>query len=204
MIGLKTTGLGNITAGGELSAAASDIAVGAMIGGPVGAAVGAVTFAAQTIANLLNHGQDKVAATDCSNNAEFAGIANVQEWNNYPPYMKTRALQAQYLNQALEVWKYLEQCCNKPELGDAGKRCISERDRGGKYDFWPYNYDSIANDPQVFDSASSPMITAGTSVLAPTTIVNPATGGSFVNQLMNNPSLDFELLAGLGLLLLLL
>lgn len=46
-------------------------------------------------------------------------------------------------------WSMILQGCGDPALGDAGRRCISERDRGGIYDGFAVYRDPIANDPLV-------------------------------------------------------
>ncbi len=46
-------------------------------------------------------------------------------------------------------WSMILQGCGDPALGDAGRRCISERNRGGIYDGFAVYRDPIANDPAV-------------------------------------------------------
>jgi hypothetical protein len=62
---------------------------------------------------------------------------------------RTVSSQTQALANFDALWQGLEQGCGDPDMGDPGKRCISERDRGGKYDWFPYYRDDIANDPDV-------------------------------------------------------
>ena len=46
------------------------------------------------------------------------------------------------------------QQCSNPALGDAGKRCISDRQRGGKWDWYVMHRDPIASDMDVYDDTS--------------------------------------------------
>ena len=187
--------------GNAASDAATGLAIASIAGGPIGAAVGGITFAAQTIANLIDsNGPKKIAATDCANNAMYAANTNVNEWRNYPPNMKTQSLQVQYMNQFMQVWGYLEQCCSDQNLGSAGQRCISERQRGGIYDYFAAYYDPIANDPEVSSLATT--IVSNNQPILPTTIVNSATGTSLLTYVESNPTSDLFLLGGLAILLL--
>jgi hypothetical protein len=49
------------------------------------------------------------------------------------------------------AWAWLSSfdACGSPDLGDAGRRCLSDRARGGKWDWFALYRDPIANDPAV-------------------------------------------------------
>lgn len=47
------------------------------------------------------------------------------------------------------TWQSVLAGCGNADLGDAGKRCISDRQRGGKWDWFSYYRDPIANDTTV-------------------------------------------------------
>jgi hypothetical protein len=197
--------LGNVSPSGIVSGATTGAEIG-LVAGPIGAGIGA---AAGAIANLITGLWTNVnnqTATTCANNAEYAGVANLTEWNNYPAYMKTKTLQIQYLNQAEQIWSYLQSCCGQPQLKSAGSRCVSERARGGKYDFLSGYYDPIANDPAVANNSTpvqlvAPLQQDGTVPM--TSVINPVTGTtSLLTIVEQNPMLDLALLAAVGLLLL--
>ena len=186
------------------SDAATGLAIASIAGGPIGAIAGGITFAAQTIASLIDsNGPKKLAATQIANNAMYAAQVNLSEWNNYPVSMKTKALQVQYLNQFQQIWGYLTENCSNPSLGSAGQRCISERDHNGIYDYWTTFYDPILNDPQVYDPSLISSVTSlatGSQTIAPTTVVNSATGSSLLTLVESNPTIDLAILAGLVLI----
>jgi hypothetical protein len=68
---------------------------------------------------------------------------------------RTVSSQTQALANFDALWQGLEQGCGDPDMGDPGERCISERDRGGRYDWFPYYRDDIANDPEVRPDATA-------------------------------------------------
>lgn len=72
--------------------------------------------------------------------------------------------QQQLLSNFDQLWNYIVQGCSDPALGDPGKRCISERQRGGKYDaFVPYR-DSISSMP-ICSTVSSSVASIGGNTL---------------------------------------
>jgi hypothetical protein len=75
---------------------------------------------------------------------------------------RTRTSQAQALENFKAGWQYVVERCGIPEMGDPGQRCISDRQHGGKWDWWSYYYDPIANDPRVKED---PMIDTETGLL---------------------------------------
>jgi hypothetical protein len=200
--------LGSFNTGQTISNAASDAVAGysiaLMAGGPAGAIAGGALFAGQLIASLVDqNGPKKLAATEIANNAMYAAQVNVSEWRNYPPNMKTKALQVEYLNNFLKIWGYLTQGCSDPNLGSAGQRCISERDHNGIYDYWAGYYDPILNDPEVYDPTVLPQALAvNNQAIQATTIANPVTGGTLINFVEQNPMIDLAILGGIALVLL--
>ena len=52
-----------------------------------------------------------------------------------------------------QVWNTVVTQCSNGSLGDAGARCISDRQRGGKWDWFAYYRDPIANDSNVISDA---------------------------------------------------
>jgi hypothetical protein len=88
----------------------------------------------------------KVATTQIVNEAEGILQQNVQGWEQSD---KTPETQAQALNNFQQVWQGVVTQCGDPVMGSPGQNCISERDRGGVWDWWSRYYDPIALDPGV-------------------------------------------------------
>lgn len=59
---------------------------------------------------------------------------------------RNRAMQAQALANFEAGWAYVVEHCDTPVMGEPGQRCVSDRTRGGRWDWWSYYYDPIAND----------------------------------------------------------
>ena len=55
-----------------------------------------------------------------------------------------------------DMWTWLAsvQGCGDPVLRDSGQRCLSERDRGGQFDWFAAYRDPIANDPAVREDSA--------------------------------------------------
>lgn len=109
-------------------------------------------------------GQQKIQATKIVDqlNADYLK-PNLDGYMNGP---RTKASQKQALANFDAIWKFLtsDQGCGNKDLGDAGKRCISERDHGGKYDMFVAYRDPIANDPNVKpDPVSVPTVDPSTA-----------------------------------------
>jgi hypothetical protein len=64
---------------------------------------------------------------------------------------RTRSSQAAALKNFDDAWAYLTsaEACGNPQLGNPGKACISDRSRGGRWDWFSYYRDPIAQDPNV-------------------------------------------------------
>ena len=48
-----------------------------------------------------------------------------------------------------QVWASVVAACSDQSLGNPGKACVADRQRGGKWDWFSYYYDPIANTPTV-------------------------------------------------------
>jgi hypothetical protein len=97
--------------------------------------------------------------------------------NQLEPYLKTNL--ANYMAQAIPrsassqttalklfdaVWADVVTGCSDPSLGNAGKACISDRQPGGKWDWFAYYRTPIAKDANV---AAAPVLqTAAQAVLS--------------------------------------
>ena len=83
------------------------------------------------------------------------------------------------------IWKGVLDACGNPQFGNPGHACIDDRQRGGKWDWFGYYYDPIANTPPVKTQ---------TEVL-----------GSYVSDLagmfsLSGDTTNLPLVAGLGLI----
>lgn len=128
-------------------------------------------------------------ATAIANQAADA-INKVQDAYFSQP-VRTRASQLAALGLIDDVIAQLQKMCGNPALGDAGRRCISERIvRGGSApwcptgtgcDWFTVHRDPIANDPGVIDD---PVTDAGSSIVSSVGL-NPSmlVGGIPIGQL---------------------
>jgi len=113
----------------------------------IGAGVAAVGLALSFIFNR-KRGRQKVAATQLVDELEPNLKQNVDAYLAGP---RTASSQAQALNNFDSAWAWLSSAdaCGNAELGTPGKNCISERARGGRWDWFSLYRDPIANDPDV-------------------------------------------------------
>lgn len=117
-------------------------------------------------------GQTCIAATDFANQAENILRQNLNTYMAQSP--RYQSAQTAALNIFDQVWAALisVQACGNPALGDAGKRCISDRQRGsckyrgadGQCWNWFVGYrDPIANDSSVIPDPVSASILGSTA-----------------------------------------
>lgn len=102
------------------------------IGGPLGAAIGAAAGLLIEVGGLIAKqfagcGQTCVIASNDANQVGDLMTQNVQAYVSAP---YSPDLQAAALNNFDTAWAALSQACSNSQLGDAGKRCISDRQRG--------------------------------------------------------------------------
>jgi hypothetical protein len=90
---------------------------------------------------------------------------------------RPKSVQQSALNVFNGAWQNVLTSCGNPSLGDAGTRCISDRNRGGKWDWFSYYYDPIANDANVFDDSLGTTMSSTVGNFA-TGIVSSLTSGS--------------------------
>lgn len=128
------------------------VAVGA-VGGPVGMAIaGAITLGSYIVQAFSGCGSTCTQATAIVNQIEPYLKQNVA---NYLAIPSPRPLSAQVAceNVFTNAWNQVVAACGNANLGTAGQRCISDRQRGGKWDWFSYYYDPIANDTNVYDDS---------------------------------------------------
>jgi hypothetical protein len=113
-------------------AAAGAALTGFLVAGPIGGAIaGAIAAIGVGIANLFGGcGQTCVQATKIANQVGEALAENLNQYMAAPVHYKS--LQAGALNNFDTAWRALTQACNPDTsyLGDAGRRCISDRQAG--------------------------------------------------------------------------
>lgn len=98
--------------------------------GPIGIAVAGLTMLGFAIASQFHGcGQTCVAATDIANKVATYLEQNLKTYMDAPVHYAS--MQAAALNNFDFGLNALIQGCSNPALGDAGRRCISERIRGG-------------------------------------------------------------------------
>lgn len=150
-----STGL--FTAGGVLTSIAP--ATGPLAAPFVAAAGQIVTLAGQIAQMFSGCGQTCVETSQAADQAEVLIKQMLATYQNLPVHYVS--LQQQYLTSFDQIAAKLNQICSNPQMGDAGRRCISERlVRGGTAPWcpkpghtgcdWITAYrDPVANDPTV-------------------------------------------------------
>ena len=97
---------------------------------PIAAAVAGLTAIGLAIANQFSGcGQTCIAATQIANKLQTYWQQNLDTYMNAPVHFAS--MQAAALNNFDFGWNAMVKMCSDPALGDAGVRCISERQRGG-------------------------------------------------------------------------
>jgi hypothetical protein len=120
--------IASIAATGVSTAAGILVSLGT-IGGPVGAAIAGLVSIGMLIANQFGGcGQTCVEATKIADQVGALLDQMLQTYLAAPVHYKS--MQTAYLTQWDAAWTALEQACGNPQLGDAGVRCITDRQRG--------------------------------------------------------------------------
>ncbi len=114
------------------------------------------------IVSLFGPNPSNEYATEVVNQVEADVMKpNLAAWQSE---VKTTVNQQAALQNFRSGWTYVTQSCNNPQLGSAGINCISDRQRGGKFDWWALYYDPIANDPNVIQDGSISSVFSGNGV----------------------------------------
>lgn len=145
---------GVLTAGGTGSIAAG--LWGAAAIPVIGAAVVGVTLALSLIFSRKGP-QQKVATTHVVDAVEPELKKNLDAYFAGP---RTRSSQAQALQNFDAGWQYVLENCGKAEMGEPGQRCISERGPGGRFPWFAWYRDPIANDALVKEDPLIPELSA--------------------------------------------
>lgn len=136
------------------AAAAGGSAAGAAAGSAwvpiIGPAIAGVTLALGLWLNRRGPKQ-KIASTNIVNELEPILAENVKAYQEGP---RTKASQAAALKNFDDAWAWLTsaQACGSADLGNPGRACISDRQSGGKWDWFAYYRNPIAADAARDDS----------------------------------------------------
>ena len=113
---------------GSLIASVAGATSSLALAGPIGAAIAGITaVTALIIDQFRGCGDTCVLASNYADEAERALVLNRDSFVNLPAEMRYESLQAAAANNAKSYLSLLYQACSNPQLGDAGRRCISER-----------------------------------------------------------------------------
>jgi len=133
-------------------------------GFPVVLAVKGGIMAATAIASLKKRsGARRILATELVDALEPVLVLNLDLYFAGP---RTASEQQLRLGEFDEVWTFLmsEEGCGTGDLGQAGRRCISDRERHGQFDWFRRYRDPIADDPDVV--ADGPLAGGASDFLA--------------------------------------
>jgi len=111
---------------------------------PVAGALVAVGLIAFDLLHNSRGLQQDAETTTAVNRGEALMRQNLAAWN---ASAKSLATQAQALKNFDDTWQAIVNFCGQPSEGSPGQRCISERQRGGLYDYFKLYRDPIAADP---------------------------------------------------------
>jgi hypothetical protein len=146
---------GATIAGTALSTTAAAASAGLITLGTTAAAAipiaGAVLAVGVLVYSFLHNTrglQQNVETTTVVNQAATLMQQNLDAWQ---ASSKSYSTQAAALAQFDSLWAQVIKFCSQASEGSPGERCISERQRGGKYDFFSYYRDPIVNDPHAGD-----------------------------------------------------
>lgn len=113
----------------------------------------------------------------------------LDQWHSLPVHYYSNQQQALAVFDA--AWAMVLKGCGDPNLGEAGRKCISERQRGGTSAWCPNcNWftlyrDPIANDPSVIPDPTMEQIAAASGLPASTS--GYAVNGTTDSNSLNNP-----------------
>lgn len=141
-------------------------------------------------------GKQKVAATQIVDEAEPLLADNVNGYLANP----TPEAQIQALGNFDYVWSQIisPELCGNPALGSAGRRCISERQAGGKWDWFRLYRDPITQQPPTATSRNAQNTFLG---VVSNAISGGAIGDTPTPLTANNPLTPVFALGAIGVVL---
>jgi hypothetical protein len=150
----------------------------------IGAAIAGITILATYLIKNSGCGQTCIETSQWANQAEPVLRQNIAAYFNEPA-PRSQSQQNAALANFDTIWARLSQMCGDPSTGDAGKRCISDRQSGActwkatADSPWPggpaqgacWNWfnayrDPIANDPNVVADSASSVVSGAVSELS--------------------------------------
>ena len=130
-LGLNTSALPGVATSAAttgLSIYAALVATGSAAG-PIGAAIGGVIALGVAIDKLVQGcGQTCIEATSVVNQIEPLLSQNVHNYVSQP--VRTQSMQTAALGVFTGAWNQVLQMCGNPQLAQAGRNCISQRQQG--------------------------------------------------------------------------
>lgn len=186
-MGQQAAGIAAAGAGAALASAAAVTTAGAII--PfVGPAIAAAGLILEAIMNS-GCGQTCILSSNFANQAEAALKQNLDAYMA-EPIPRSASANAKALGQYDAFWGWLKSQCSNPQLGNAGVRCITDRQSGachfhdanGQCWNWDLGYrEPIANDPHVVSDAEfAAMHQAAGSTVVPGGIAAPSSPNLFL------------------------
>lgn len=132
--------------------------------GPIGLAAAGVAIALSLIFSRKGP-QQKVASTRIVDDLEPILSENRDGYLNNP--QRTEADRLAALANFDEAWRYLtsESACGAPQLGEPGRRCISDRAPGGQWDWWRRYRDPIDDGPALRAASPADILNTGPAAL---------------------------------------
>lgn len=125
----------------------------------VGAALAGVTIALAAWFNRKGP-QQKVASTQIVDELEKQLAANRDAYLAGPRTYDRQLVAIENFNRGWE-WLHSAEACGSPALGKPGERCLSDRERSGRWPWEVYYLDPIANDPEAHAAAAPPGASGG-------------------------------------------
>lgn len=156
----QAVGYGSAAAGSALAIASAAHLIPAVAVPFIGPALAGATLLISSLIKNSGCGQTCVITSQWANQAAQALQQNLDAYRAMPT-PRPRSAQQLAIQNFDQIWQTLVQQCSQPNLGDAGKRCISDRQQGachykdnGQCWNWFVGYrDPIANDPNVVDDS---------------------------------------------------
>lgn len=156
---ILAAGVPAILAAGASASAAAAGGTASILGMSLGVAVPvigvAIAGATLAISMFLNRNAEYFAqakaTTGIVDEAEGYLKRNLEAWQQSG---KTSDEQAVALNNFDQIWGQVVKACEIPAYGNPGHACVNDRTRGGRWDWFSYYRDPIANDPNVHSAVS--------------------------------------------------